>query len=195
MSADDLILPAIEAAVAESRRRAGEWIACRAGCASCCHAAFPITALDAARLRAGLRGHPQAAAIRARAAAYAAAVRDTFPGEWATGRLTDDEVWRDWFFARMKGRMPCPALDVARGECALYEHRPVACRLHGHLIQIGDEETARCELCFVGATAAEMEGCCVRVEDVASDGGEGHTIVALALAASDMLEGSIWHCE
>jgi len=194
---DELILPAVEAAVAESRRRAGEWIACRAGCAGCCNAAFAITALDASRLRAGLRGHPHEEAIRARAAAYAAAVRDTFPGEWAAGRLTDDEAWRDWFFARMKGRMACPALDVARGECELYEHRPVACRLHGHLIQIGAAaETSRCALCFVGATAAEMAACRVRVEECEVPGlEESHTIVALALSASDMLESSIWHCE
>ncbi len=181
---DDLILPAVEAAVAESRRRAGEWIACRAGCASCCHAAFAITALDAERLRAGLAAHPNAAAIRARAAAYAAAIRDTFPGEWETGRLTEDETWRDWFFGRMKGGMPCPALDAARGECELYEHRPVACRLHGHLIQIGEgEETARCELCFVGATAAEMVACRVRMiePEVVGEDDRGQTIVALAL--------------
>lgn len=185
-TADDAILTKVDEAVAESRRRAGAWIACQAGCAECCYAAFPITALDAERLRRGLALlHPaRAAAIVERARGYVESVRESFPGDWATGRLDASEEWRDWFFARQKGRAACPALDESRGECELYEHRPVACRLYGHLIQIGDAEPGLCRLCFVGAAAAEREACHVRLpESAVNDQGlePGHTIVAFAL--------------
>ena len=176
----------VEAALEESRRRASRWIACRPGCSECCHAAFPITIADRDRLRAGLAqcDAEVAAAIGQRAAAYARAIAGTFPGDWQTGLLTADDAWRDWFFEKQKG-VACPVLDPASGECLLYAHRPVACRIYGHLIQIGDAPQTRCRLCFEGATEAEMENARVHVAEdavVDQDGlAAGHTIVALAV--------------
>lgn len=181
------MIPAVvDEAVTESRRRAGEWIACRAGCSDCCHAAFAITAADALRLRAGLAqlAPERRAAIVQRARAYGERVRFEFPGDTDTGQLVSNEEWQEWFFARQRG-IPCPALDAETGACELYEHRPVACRLYGHLIQIGDQEPGECALCFRGATAAEKEACRVRVDAAAVDDSalpEGRTIVALALS-------------
>lgn len=185
---DQLILEVIEAAVEESRRKAGAWIACRAGCAECCHAAFPITALDADRLRRGLAAledRARAAAIGVRARRYAEEIRSHFPGDWESGRLDDNEEWRDWFFARMKGRAACPALDEARGECDLYAHRPVACRVYGHLIHIGSAAPGICRLCFAGAREEDVEASRVQMDSAAVDEAgleAGHTIVAFALA-------------
>lgn len=185
--ADAQILALVDAALAESRRRAGPWIACRAGCAGCCHAAFPITALDVQRLERGLAGlaPAEAEAIRARARLYVDLIRDTFPGDWAAGRLDPNEEWRDWFFARWQGRAACPALDETSGECLLYEHRPVACRLYGHLIQIGETRPGQCHLCFAGAPPAALEAARVRIDPAAVDEsslpGGGQTLVAFAL--------------
>lgn len=178
----------VDAAVAESLRRAGRWIACRAGCSECCHAAFPITMEDSRRLREGLALAPAAAAegMSRRAAVYRARIRDVFPGEWSTGLLTASDEWREWFFERQKG-IACPVLDPESGECLLYEHRPVACRIYGHLIQIGGSPQTRCRLCFDGATEAQMEAARLTVaDDAAGDAvealGSGHTIVALAVS-------------
>lgn len=185
---DAQILEVIDAAISESRSRAGKWIACRAGCSECCYAAFPVTALDAERLRRGLAtlDSARAEAIRERARRYVEAILLEFPGEWQSGRLDDNDEWRDWFFARMKGRAACPALDEARGECELYEHRPVACRVYGHLIQIGETAPGMCRLCFVGAQAQEIEAARVGVEDAAAIDepglADGETLVAFALA-------------
>jgi len=41
-----------DAAMAEATRLSGSWLVCKAGCAECCLGPFPITQLDARRLRA-----------------------------------------------------------------------------------------------------------------------------------------------
>ena len=48
------LIQIVDAALAESARKAGPWLVCHAGCSSCCLGPFPISALDAERLRGGL---------------------------------------------------------------------------------------------------------------------------------------------
>ena len=48
------LLQSIDASLADAARRAGDLLACRIGCTQCCHGAFAINALDAARLREGM---------------------------------------------------------------------------------------------------------------------------------------------
>ena len=81
---------------------------------------------------------------------------EDFPGDLATGTLADPEEWREWFFARHAG-LPCPVLNLESGECRLYAHRPVACRLAGPLIQIGSSQTDPCHLCFRGASEDDIQ--------------------------------------
>ena len=83
---DAKLVQIVDASFAEAARRAGTFLACRIGCTQCCHGAFAINALDAARLRAGmaaLRGtNPAlAAAIQRRARAWLAEHRARFPGD------------------------------------------------------------------------------------------------------------------
>src|ERR1019366_7761607 len=54
MPSDNYLVQIIDAALAEAARRSGPWLLCRPGCAQCCLGEFPITQLDAARLRRGL---------------------------------------------------------------------------------------------------------------------------------------------
>ena len=54
MPADAALIQIVNAALAEAARLAGLWLLCRPGCAQCCLGEFPITQLDAARLRRGL---------------------------------------------------------------------------------------------------------------------------------------------
>ena len=51
---DRELVQIVDAALAETARRAGEWLVCRLGCTQCCYGAFAISELDALRLRAGL---------------------------------------------------------------------------------------------------------------------------------------------
>lgn len=178
------LLEAVDGAFAAARRRAGAWIVCQAGCDDCCRRPFAITAADARRLQAGLRelDDETRAEIRQRAAEVREAIALDFPGDWASGALTDRPEWREWFFARHAG-LACPVLDLETGECRLYEHRPVACRLAGPLIQIGDGITDPCGLCFSGASAGEIESTKIALQasEFRERSEEAETLVALSL--------------
>lgn len=186
---DLVILQTVAAAVAESHAKAGKWIACRAGCSECCSVLFPITMQDAARLRRGWFAAPPALRddIRARARQLWQRIEADFPGDTATGLFRSNDEWQEWFLTRHKGH-PCPVVDPATGACRLYEHRPVACRLYGHLIQIGEEPQTLCHYCFRGATPEEIDRSRVHVpleavEQNALDPGE--TLITFVLATAE----------
>ena len=54
MPDDQALLQIVDAALAEAARKSGAWLVCRPGCTECCLGPFPITQLDARRLREGL---------------------------------------------------------------------------------------------------------------------------------------------
>jgi Fe-S-cluster containining protein len=152
--------------VAAAAARAGDWLVCRPGCSECCRGPFPITTLDARRLRAGLarlarRDGARAAAIVERARQAVDRLRDGFPGDPARGSLDEETRAADRFFERHAG-LPCPALDPETGRCELYEARPVTCRTYGLPARYGSEVVPPCRLCFQGADEATIERC--RVE-------------------------------
>jgi len=160
---DRRLLESLERDFGESARRAGPWLACRPGCTECCIGPFPITRLDALRLREGLaalaaREPARAAAIVARAERAVHDFEDGFPGDHAAGLLADDEAALDGFFERHRAR-PCPALDPASGRCELYEARPVSCRTYGPPVSFAGEPAPPCRLCFVGADSETIERC------------------------------------
>jgi Fe-S-cluster containining protein len=130
---------------------------------------FPITLLDARRLREGLRElqarkPERAAAIRRRAAAAVRTMQRRFPGDPATGRLNEDEAARERFFERHE-TLPCPALDPRTGACELYEARPLTCRTFGPPVRIGRENLPPCRLCFIGEGSKEVARCRVGIDD------------------------------
>jgi Fe-S-cluster containining protein len=140
---------------------AGQWLACRPGCAECCFGPFPITRLDVRRLRIGLsllgESDPRRAlAVRRRAEQAVAVLAEGFPGDPVTGRLTGEEPTLDRFFER-HGSLPCPALDPGTQRCDLYAWRPVSCRTYGPPTRFGDERSPPCRLCFVDASAESIE--------------------------------------
>ena len=137
---------------------------------------FPITQLDARRLRQGL-GELEASdpgrARNVRERARAAAERESMNSD-ATG----DE--------------PCPALDPLTGLCDLYTARPVTCRVFGPPMRVSDGPVGLCELCFRGASEEEIAACAIEIPagpleaELLSDleaatGLNGDTTVALAL--------------
>lgn len=157
MAADSDLIQIVDAAMAEAVRKSGSWIACKPGCMQCCLGSFPITRMDAARLRSGLveleRNDPvRAASVRDRAGNY---------------QETED------------GDEPCPVLDPETGTCDLYAWRPVTCRMFGPAVRSGGDAMGICELCYAGATDAEIAACVVDVDIEADDSEE--TTVAAAL--------------
>jgi Fe-S-cluster containining protein len=195
---DAELIQILDASLAEAARRAGPWLACKPGCTQCCHGAFAINALDTARLDSGMQAlraaDPQTAeAIQERARAWIAEFGPEFPGDPVTGLLgqSEEEQVR---FDDFANDAPCPALNPATGLCDVYAWRPMICRVFGPPSRPApDDPLACCELCFVGASDAEIAACEMPVPhgleselvaEVTSELGDSRqTVVAFALAA------------
>ena len=196
MPDDEALIRIVDAALAEAARKSGPWLVCRPGCTECCMGPFPITQLDARRLREGLaelesRDRQRAARVRERASRAVARMSPDFPGDAATGVLGEDEDAEERF-AALADDGPCPALDPATGTCDLYAARPITCRIFGPPVRSGSEAVGVCELCFQGASDQEIAACGVEIDPQGLEsrlshelerttGARGQTIVAFAL--------------
>ncbi len=194
-AADCRFQAALNARLAGARRRAGRHVTCRLGCTECCVGPFDITFLDAWRLRRGLarlaRRRPRVtAALVARAQRQWAEMAAGFPGDPASGQLSEDDAARERFFVAFAA-VPCPALEPASGSCELYESRPVSCRTFGLPVRCGDQLLPPCRLNFTAAAPEEVVAAAVDPDpgDLEGEllkrcGGEARdTIVAWVLAA------------
>jgi Fe-S-cluster containining protein len=192
---DAELVQIVDASLADAARRAGDLLACRIGCTQCCHGAFAINALDAARFREGMSvlrdtNPALAAAIERRARAWLDEHRAGFPGDAESGILgasADDQTQ----FENFANDAACPALDPVTGRCDVYAWRPMTCRVFGPPVRAagasGAEGLGHCELCFIGATADEVAACEMPVphdleaELIKEIGSSTETIVAFAL--------------
>jgi len=190
MPTDRDLIQIVDAAMAEAARKSGAWLACRPGCYECCIGPFAITQLDAMRLRAGLadldaRDPERAAEVRRRAQESVERMRRENPADPLGNALERDAVAEDEL---------CPALDPATGTCDLYAARPITCRTFGPAVRFGAESIAVCELCYQGASNAEIAACEVAIDpenleaellqQMESAGQAGETVVAFALAVA-----------
>lgn len=173
--ADQQLLKIVDQAFADSAQRSGSHLVCHPGCTQCCHGAFAINALDAARLRQGMQTlaatHPvKAQAVANRAHAYLAEFGPTFPGNSETGILGTTEE-DEAAFEHFANEAACPALDPQTGLCDLYDARPMTCRIFGPPVRaeasqyeeeqetesdFTNEAFSVCELCFTQATPEEI---------------------------------------
>jgi Fe-S-cluster containining protein len=196
---DQQLVQIVDRALAEASRKSGRWLVCRPGCTECCIGPFPISQLDAARLRQGLAeldsGDPaRAARVRERAREFVARFSDSFPGDPRTGILAENAD-AEARFVDFANDEPCPALDPATGMCDLYATRPMTCRTFGPPVRSGPGGALGvCELCYHGASDEEIAACEMRpdpdnleealVKDVEQVVGvRGNTIVAFCLAS------------
>jgi Fe-S-cluster containining protein len=153
----------VDAALASSAIRSGEHLICRPGCTQCCIGVFPIAHADADRLRSGLADlthtdPARAAAIRARVTASLDRIDPWFPGDRATGILSEDDD-QTILFEEFANDEPCPVLDLATGTCDLYDSRPVLCRTFGPPMRTPEDNLATCELCYIHASTEEIAAC------------------------------------
>lgn len=175
MAGDDALVQIVDAALAEAARRSGPWLLCRPGCMQCCLGEFSITHLDAVRLRRGL------AELETREPERAARVlRRVREAVARPAPMTDDDA--------------CAALDPETGTCDLYAARPITCRTFGPPARCESGDLGVCELCFEGASDAEIAACEVEFDPQGLEpmllreleetaGLRGETTVALALSA------------
>jgi len=192
---DRALLQIVDAALADTAQKSGEWLACRPGCTQCCVGVFAINSLDAVRLQARLaemeKSDPaRAARIRERARESRGRLTEDFPGNPRTGVL-DESDEAEQCFAEFGNEEVCPVLDPATGLCELYDARPMTCRTFGPPMQ-SEGGLGVCELCYHGATDEEIAACemVVDTDDLESElvrkvektgGPRGRTLVAWAL--------------
>lgn len=195
-SGDSQLVQIMDCAFADAARRAGPWLVCRPGCTQCCHGAFAIDALDAQRLASGMETlraeNPNLAAeLQRRARIWLYEHGPGFPGDLLTGRLGDTEAERA-SFEDYANQAPCPALSPSTGLCDVYPWRPITCRIFGPPVRIEASDGAanalgHCELCFTGATTAQIAACEMPVPHQLEEKlnaelqATGETIVAFAL--------------
>lgn len=196
--ADQQLVQIVDRALLETKQKSGDWLACRPGCTQCCIGPFPISQLDALRLRQGLTELEAADPVRAlrvrqRARESAARLAAAFPGDAKSGILAEDAA-SEARFEEFANEEPCPALDPATGLCDLYESRPMTCRTFGPPVRSGSEGALGvCELCYHGATNEEIAACEMNPDPSnleeklirqleQTSGVHGNTIVAFCLA-------------
>jgi len=165
---DRQLIQIMDAALADAARRAGNWLACRPGCTQCCHGAFAIGPLDAARLRAAMSelrssAPALAASLQNRAQAWIQEHGPDFPGNPQTGILGQSDADQTRF-EDFANHAPCPVLNPATGLCDVYAARPITCRVFGTPVQVdsgpdNQPALAHCELCFIGASESEIAAC------------------------------------
>ena len=197
---DGKLIALVDAVMAEGARRAGAHLACRPGCFECCLGPFPITELDALRLRDGLRrlaskDPRRAAGVRRRTRDAVRKMSRRFPGDLRSGVLGNDDAAIEEFLAD-QGDLPCPVLDPSTGLCDLYDDRPITCRGFGPPVSIGRKKLPPCRLCFTRASKKTIEACRVSLGIAplesplvataqARSGRKGETLIAFALYRSD----------
>jgi Fe-S-cluster containining protein len=124
---------------------------CGKGCSLCCYGLFEIGSGDVPLIAEGLEKlHPSRRTMiirRAREIVASSAHPDL-------RNCSPDE--KEAFFER-SASTPCPNLNE-RGECLMYEHRPLVCRTFGLPLRNADDYIGDiCELNFTGAPQRDRE--------------------------------------
>lgn len=108
-------------------REHGDCIACKPGCADCCHAVFGLFLIEAVFLKHDFDQLPEpekeAALVRG-----AAAEKELEILERTLQEFKDDPRMSAYTMART--RIRCPLLDDDNA-CILYPYRPITCRVYG----------------------------------------------------------------
>jgi Fe-S-cluster containining protein len=126
------VLGEVDTWFSRCRERHGEHIACSQGCSACCRGLFDITLLDALFLRQGFGLLP--ADVQQRVRQKAGARLDGITAQWPafTAPWILNSIPEAEWDAMMpdEDETPCVLLSD-EGQCLVYDHRPMTCRLNG----------------------------------------------------------------
>ncbi len=104
-------------------------VRCRPGCDDCCRAVFLVSAVEGLVVARAVKDLPrQKRRLIERQAEKAAAKYEALFGP-AAARIDPGALSRE--------RIDCPLL--VKGRCAVYEHRPITCRVYGVPTAIGGQ--------------------------------------------------------
>lgn len=116
-------------------------VICKVGCSDCCHALFDLTLVEALYIKSKFDDSFQGEARNVLIERANAADRQIYKikrvayKEHAAGRA-EEEILEDIALKRVR----CPALNDD-DQCALYEVRPLTCRLYGIPTVVGGKAT------------------------------------------------------
>jgi len=123
---------------------------CGKGCTACCYGLFEISLADAAELTKAYSQLPEPVQkqVSARASAIHNSIRAAAPDLPEPLLLSDDDERID-IIVDAANSPRCPLLFDS-GECLVYDHRPLSCRLEGvPMVDMNDEPFGDwCELNF-----------------------------------------------
>jgi Fe-S-cluster containining protein len=113
------------------RKRYASQMQCGEGCTACCYGLFDISLADAVEVARGFQGLPVEVQdqIRSKSAMLQQGIRDAL-GQSVRPTLFDEDDPRVDEIVNAANSPACPCLGPS-GECLIYEHRPMACRLEG----------------------------------------------------------------
>jgi len=143
------------------REKHPDRVPCTKGCRDCCLGLFDVTLLDRDLLREGMAAADEATRrdIEGRATAILERLHAAWPGlggtleGWTEGEIDD--------LCDALGPVECPVLGPS-GECRLYEHRPLTCRLSGvPVVDLSGEKVypEGCAKCTLKADEAPRLDC------------------------------------
>lgn len=121
-TANAAIAPLLEQAEA-----AGQRVACRTGCAFCCHQHITVNPAELLEIAEAVSAWPEE---------RRAALRQRLEQEAPRIAALDHR-------GRQSARIACPLLDRGTGLCGAYEQRPVACRSHFSALRTACERDFR----------------------------------------------------
>jgi Fe-S-cluster containining protein len=103
---------------------------CGKGCTACCHGLFDISLEDALQVARGYQQLPPEIQqrVNARASVLQQGILEQGPSSAPTFFGEDDPRIDE--IVNAANSPPCPCLG-ANGECLIYDHRPISCRLEG----------------------------------------------------------------
>jgi Fe-S-cluster containining protein len=132
------LLEQLDAWTDDARRRHPGVLPCRQGCTACCHGPFDISAADVLLLRESVAALPpeRRRLIHAQAIAAARRQQSIEPSWTAPHAVSSLGEARFDHLCEALAREPCPCL--VDGTCAVYEGRPLVCRLMGLSLEAAD---------------------------------------------------------
>ncbi|MBI9087297.1 MAG: YkgJ family cysteine cluster protein [Desulfobacterales bacterium] len=127
----EALAKAADAAFETIRKGHGDCVTCRTGCADCCHALFDLTLVEAMYINDRFRRRYSGEALDRLIEKAATADRKLAKIKRKAYKRVQEGVDDSVILEEMAAvRMRCPLLDDS-DQCALYEFRPITCRLYG----------------------------------------------------------------